>query len=146
MKKKLSPPHHEKISWSRGGKFQQKKNCPHPTTRKFRGLVVTNFKWKKNAPTPLAERNKVYDVMLWCSVLICADCPHRIRILIFHSFWERFNMMTQDVRGFIFSQAIHKDKEGPNMQSPILHFIASNSCNENNERYGKNTQCNFRIW
>merc|ERR1711954_380990 len=38
----MGPPHHEKISWSRRDKFQMKKSCPHPTTRKSRGLVVTN--------------------------------------------------------------------------------------------------------
>ena len=47
-KKKLSPPHHEKIIWSRGDKFQMKKSCPHPTTRTSCCLVVTNLNYKKN--------------------------------------------------------------------------------------------------
>ena len=45
--KKMPPPHHEKIILSCRDKFQMKKNCPHPTTRKLFCLVMTNLNWKK---------------------------------------------------------------------------------------------------
>ena len=48
--RKLSSPHHEKITLSRG---DIEKKCPHPTTRKLFCLVVTNLKYTKYCCKPL---------------------------------------------------------------------------------------------
>ena len=41
------------VSW-----WHRKINCPHPPTSKSRGLVVTNFNWKKSCPHPPTSKSR----------------------------------------------------------------------------------------